>query len=382
MDKLMIAPAAPSGNIRGQESVSLKESGESGGFARLLQQKTETQALEGEAQKAPQESGGREEAAQAQKESGLQMALQLGAGGAFAWQPENLLAGVFSPQEADGAVPVPMGDLQAVQGNTELPLPAGTSPAAPQGESADYGMDLADAAGESGQDPLPAPDVRGEASAEASDAAPAFSVGKASPSQEREGSSSRDQEAYPEAEQEAMPAQAFASAPEASRGTELSAAAPEVLRQAAAPAASAADMSFQGVRSLPVTEESLPEDVGRFLADRLTGKPQTLEITLEPASLGKLTIRAVYEEGHATVSIMASDPKTLEILHQRAAELAEIVEDRTGQTTLVYTQGLYQEQGDQLPYGEQERKRREEPQKKRQRQASDTFAQQLRLGLV
>lgn len=133
---------------------------------------------------------------------------------------------------------------------------------------------------------------------------------------------------------------------------------------------------------LATSEAMLPEDLGQALAGRLTGRPQTLEITLEPASLGKLTIRAVYEGGRASVSILASDPKTLEILNQRAADLAGILEQRTGQETIVYAQGLYQENGGQFPGGHREQGRQEEPKRQRQHRQSDSFAQQLRLGLV
>ena len=135
-------------------------------------------------------------------------------------------------------------------------------------------------------------------------------------------------------------------------------------------------------QSLSVPEGRLFDELGKALPSLLTGRPQTIEIALEPASLGRLVIRASYEGGRASISILASDPKTLEMLNQRAADLAGILETRTGQETVVYTQGFYEEDSGQAFYKEQGGRRQEEREKRQKRQTSDAFAQQLRLGLV
>ncbi len=133
---------------------------------------------------------------------------------------------------------------------------------------------------------------------------------------------------------------------------------------------------------LQTSPETLPVDVSETIASKmpLQGGTSTLELTLEPASLGKITIRMIYEGGKAAVSLIADNPRTLEILSQRAGEIAQILEEKTGQATVVYTpESQYTEDDGNRNQGRnQQQEQRERP---RQDQA-DTFAQQLRLGLV
>ena len=108
---------------------------------------------------------------------------------------------------------------------------------------------------------------------------------------------------------------------------------------------------------------------------------------LEPANLGKLTIKLVYEAGKAAVSIMATNPKTLEILNQKAAEIASILEEKTGQQTVIYTHESQQGSEEQLNQEHHSRQDREAEEERRQNQDgkgsfSESFVQQLRLGLV
>ncbi len=136
---------------------------------------------------------------------------------------------------------------------------------------------------------------------------------------------------------------------------------------------------------LKTTPQALPEDLGKTLAARLPDTGRTLTVELEPASLGKLTIRMTYEAGRAAVSIMATNPKTLELLNEKAAEIASILEEKTGQETVILTQQpheqeQYQEDKDgAAKRGEQEQGQQQEEKKE---QHSDSFAQQLRLGLI
>lgn len=136
---------------------------------------------------------------------------------------------------------------------------------------------------------------------------------------------------------------------------------------------------------LKTTPQALPEDLGKTLAARLPDTGRTLTVELEPASLGKLTIRMTYEAGRAAVSIMATNPKTLELLNEKAAEIASILEEKTGQETVILTQQpheqeQYQEDKDgAAKRGEQEQGKQQEEKKE---QHSDSFAQQLRLGLI
>ncbi|GEM_PF-1978126 len=136
---------------------------------------------------------------------------------------------------------------------------------------------------------------------------------------------------------------------------------------------------FVQVKSTP---ETLPADIGNTIAANLPEQDGALTIELEPASLGKLTIQVIYEEGRAAVSIMSSNPKTLEILSQQAGEIARILEDKTGQQTVIYT-APPQHQTDEEQHGQGQREQNQHQEQKQNGSLyQETFAQQLRLGLV
>ena len=86
------------------------------------------------------------------------------------------------------------------------------------------------------------------------------------------------------------------------------------------------------------TVEELPQELSKAMSSGQTTGSQTLTVELEPVSLGKLTIRVEYEAGRASVSILASNPKTLELLNEKASEIAAILKERTGEETVIYTQ--------------------------------------------
>lgn len=139
--------------------------------------------------------------------------------------------------------------------------------------------------------------------------------------------------------------------------------------------------------TMRTTPETMPQDLGKALGAKLAEGARTLTVELEPANLGKLTIRLTYEGDRAAVSIMATNPKTLELLNQKASEIAAILEEKTGQETLIFTQKpeTNQENYDRNPDGKREREEQEErhqQQNKEEHQNFDSFAQQLRLGLV
>lgn len=132
------------------------------------------------------------------------------------------------------------------------------------------------------------------------------------------------------------------------------------------------------VRTSP---ETFPSDVGKAIAAKIPGANGTLTIELEPAALGKMTIKVIYEAGRAAVSIMSDNPKTLELLSQSAGDIAQILEQKTGQQTVVYTPENQQDMDGRQGGQESGRHRQDREEEKRQSQP-DSFAQQLRLGLV
>lgn len=131
------------------------------------------------------------------------------------------------------------------------------------------------------------------------------------------------------------------------------------------------------------TVEELPLQLGKALTAQKTSGSQVLTVELEPASLGKLTIRLEYEAGRAAVSVMASNPRTLELLNEKATEIASILKEHTGEETVIYTHQPEREPGQegqsQSGHGGQEERQQRREEKKEQ---TDSFAQQLRLGLV
>lgn len=132
---------------------------------------------------------------------------------------------------------------------------------------------------------------------------------------------------------------------------------------------------------LPTAQDTLTEDLGNYLDTKISEKKGKLELSLEPERLGKLTIRLEYEKGKTEVTIFSTSAKTLEILSKEAGHLAQILEEKTGTPTVIYTpeQTENRQNMDQDPgYG---RNGRQDQKEQRQKQ-DDSFAQQLRLGLA
>lgn len=133
--------------------------------------------------------------------------------------------------------------------------------------------------------------------------------------------------------------------------------------------------------TVKTTPETFFKDVGTAIAGRLPSKNGAFTIELEPASLGRLTIKVAYEAGKAAVSIMSANPKTVELLSQSAGDIARILEEKTGQETVVYTpepEQQYQEGQNSREHGRENQESHEQKKKEQ----SDSFTQMLRLGLV
>ena len=132
------------------------------------------------------------------------------------------------------------------------------------------------------------------------------------------------------------------------------------------------------------TVEELPQELGKAVSAGKPGDSHTLTVELEPASLGKLTIRLEYEAGKTLVSVMASNPKTLELLGEKASEIAAILKEHTGEETVIYTEQPQKESGEEAQEQNGRGGQQQERQQHRQEEQpqTDSFMQQLRLGLV
>lgn len=147
-------------------------------------------------------------------------------------------------------------------------------------------------------------------------------------------------------------------------------------------------VSQNGIRetenTVKSTVEELPQTLGKVLTSGKAGNGQVLTVELEPVSLGKLTIRLEYEAGKTMVSVMSSNPKTLEMLNEKVSEIAAILKEHTGEETVIYTEQPQKEPGEEAQERQNRGGQQQERQQHRQEEQpqTDSFMQQLRLGLV
>lgn len=137
---------------------------------------------------------------------------------------------------------------------------------------------------------------------------------------------------------------------------------------------------------------SEPEEIPQKLAEELLVKVsegvRELEIQIEPAHLGKIAIKILYEAGQATVSILCSERRTLEMIGQNARELGYVMEQSLGDKTTVIVE---RQETDYLHQGENEndhtgrdseQDRQREENEKEKAEDAEQFLQKLRLGLT
>ena len=132
---------------------------------------------------------------------------------------------------------------------------------------------------------------------------------------------------------------------------------------------------------LATAQDTLTEDLGNYLDTKISEKKGKLELSLEPERLGKLTIRLEYEKGKTEVTIFSTSAKTLEILSKEAGHLAQILEEKTGNPTVIYTPDQTENRQNMDQDTGHGRNGRQDQKEQRQKQ-DDSFAQQLRLGLA
>ncbi|MCR5007748.1 MAG: flagellar hook-length control protein FliK [Oribacterium sp.] len=138
------------------------------------------------------------------------------------------------------------------------------------------------------------------------------------------------------------------------------------------------------------TESTLTDDLTNLVSSRFPSKNGQLTIELDPENLGKITINVNYDSGHAAVSISATNSKTLEMLTQSAPQMANIIQQKTGQQTDVFVPNTQQsntkhdmaEGRESNENREQQRSRQNDQQSRSDETSSTAFLHQMRLGLV
>jgi len=142
-----------------------------------------------------------------------------------------------------------------------------------------------------------------------------------------------------------------------------------------------AHQEVRHVETVRTTRQELSADVGKTIANRMPQRNGEMTIELKPESLGRIIVRVTYDADRASVALMSANPRTLEILSRDAGSIAGMIEEKTGQETVVYIpqQEAYPEESGRERGSEG---REQKQQKDRKKQQSESFIQQVRLGLV
>ena len=121
-----------------------------------------------------------------------------------------------------------------------------------------------------------------------------------------------------------------------------------------------------------------------LIKNAVDSQVKELEIQLEPANLGKITLKAVYESGKAAVIISCTNQAALEALSGKAAELGGILQERMGGQTEIIVEQPQREYLDQDGRRGNQESREDQRQQQRQNSRPQTgdFLEQLRLGLI
>lgn len=127
------------------------------------------------------------------------------------------------------------------------------------------------------------------------------------------------------------------------------------------------------------------QKLSQTMADQMAKGKSEFEIWLEPANLGKLAIKVAYEGGRAMVSIMCMNDKTMELISQNAKSLGTILEQHTGNNTVVVVEhpesDYLQQKADQDNQEGYQQEQAKEQQEDKEAE-NQSFLQQLRLGLM
>lgn len=137
-----------------------------------------------------------------------------------------------------------------------------------------------------------------------------------------------------------------------------------------------------------------PEEIPQKLTEELLVKTANgvneFEIEIEPANLGKIAIKVLYEGSQTMISILCSEKKTLDLIGHNAREIGAVMEQNLGTTTTVIvekqeTDYLHQGENENDHSGreaEQDRQREESEKEKAKADSAEQFLQKLRLGLA
>ena len=132
--------------------------------------------------------------------------------------------------------------------------------------------------------------------------------------------------------------------------------------------------------------EELPEKVTDQLLAKLAEGVKEFEIHIEPANLGKIAVKILYEGSQAHVSIICSEKRALDVLGQNARDIGNVLSKNFGgETTIIVdkqeTDYLNQTR-DENEQANQEQQKQKENGKNQDSEDAEQFLQKLRLGLA
>lgn len=177
-------------------------------------------------------------------------------------------------------------------------------------------------------------------------------------------------------------------------GPEVYESAQEGLQMQAAPVSDVRPAAAARIDTAEKMYVRQPEEIPQKLTEELLVKTANgineFEIEIEPANLGKIAIKVLYEGGQTMISILCSEKKTLDMIGHNAREIGAVMEQNLGTATTVIvekeeTDYLHQGQNENDHSGreaEQDRQREANEKEKSKADSAEQFLQKLRLGLA
>jgi hypothetical protein len=138
---------------------------------------------------------------------------------------------------------------------------------------------------------------------------------------------------------------------------------------------------------LTTSPQTISEDVTAFLKTHLPKRNGSIDLVLNPANLGKITIRVIYDSNGASVGIHAAHPETHRLLVKDAERMGQILRDTTGDETKVIVaqpeETSSEAETDTEARSQNRREADENQDDRRQKQNnSDRFLNMMRLKMI
>ena len=133
--------------------------------------------------------------------------------------------------------------------------------------------------------------------------------------------------------------------------------------------------------------EELPQKVTDTLLAKLAEGVKEFEIHIEPANLGKIAVKVLYEGNQATISIICSEKRAMDALSQNVRDIGNIIDRNLGgETTIIVekqeTDYLNQTRDENEQANQNAKQQKEEKNQGQDGEDAEQFLQKLRLGLA